>query len=648
MTYLHQEPNGQWAQILTAAAPDSAEAVVVRAAEAFELDAADGVLPAGATFSRTSIATYIDYTGYLAEAAAGVPRFTYDPTLTYNLSANPWLDTPNFAVDAASPFANWIYNNFAGWTRQVLAVGVQDGIAYADIRFQAAASPAQCALDVCTAVGASSPTVAPSQTVCGEIGVQVVAGSADAGAGVRLNIQSRSAAGGFVANNLSGYQAVGVTMTRIRYSVGVSASAARFTMQLYLDSRGDGRPVDMTLRIQFPVVNLGATYLTDIVPLATLAARVGTTPQYGLLGLMHEEATTNALANPRGEGAVAGTPGTVPTSWGFITTTGTGLTRTIAAGVENGIAYTDFRYAGTAGAANLVILGLNAAATLPCVAGETASASAYVSVFGPNLPTTTVIRVTERNASVFTATDITIPQTATAQPLVPNRRTVTRLFTDGSTTDALGIIICANTNGQVLDFTIRVGFPQLEKPVTLTPTSVMLPPVSTPGASTRNRESLQLPTAGLNFPAGALAVRFQLLRWGSAAVGGANNWLFAAGESAERVSANMASDVPGLTVVSGGVSVMSRNRPGGTAPRDTWMNGAMTWGGGTGAISWDAEAPVADASCASPAPGAPACYVGANWADAGNQSAPIIIRYLRFWNYKLTDAQLQAQSARAA
>ena len=67
-------------------------------------------------------------------------------------------------------------------------------------------------------------------------------------------------------------------------------------------------------------------------------------------GLLVEEARTNALRNNSMQGAVAGSPGTVPTRWAMDATAG--LTRTIVGtGTVNGIDYIDVRIAGTAAGA---------------------------------------------------------------------------------------------------------------------------------------------------------------------------------------------------------------------------------------------------------------------------------------------------------
>ncbi len=66
------------------------------------------------------------------------------------------------------------------------------------------------------------------------------------------------------------------------------------------------------------------------------------------LGLLMEEARTNAVRNPRFEGAAAGTPGTAPTYMSGLN--GSGLTSSVVGtGTASGVPYVDVRLQGTAG-----------------------------------------------------------------------------------------------------------------------------------------------------------------------------------------------------------------------------------------------------------------------------------------------------------
>ena len=66
------------------------------------------------------------------------------------------------------------------------------------------------------------------------------------------------------------------------------------------------------------------------------------------LGLLVEEQRTNSIRNNTMVGAVAGTPGTLPTNWSTFITGATGISReVVGTGVESGINYLDLRFFGT-------------------------------------------------------------------------------------------------------------------------------------------------------------------------------------------------------------------------------------------------------------------------------------------------------------
>ena len=181
------------------------------------------------------------------------------------------------------------------------------------------------------------------------------------------------------------------------------------------------------------------------------------------LGLLVEEARTNSIRNNTMVGAVAGTPGTLPTNWSTFTTT-SGISRTIVGtGTENGITYIDLQIAGTA-TANVAITIANEPNNFVAAAnGQSWTYSAYVklvagSFSGFNSPQ---IIVEEYSAgAVFLAGQTTSVPAPTA--------TLTRLSATRTNTNALtafeyaGIRHYVNT-GNTVDMTLRIGLPQLEQ-----------------------------------------------------------------------------------------------------------------------------------------------------------------------------------------
>jgi hypothetical protein len=183
------------------------------------------------------------------------------------------------------------------------------------------------------------------------------------------------------------------------------------------------------------------------------------------LGLLVEEARTNSIRNNTGVGAVAGTPGTLPTNWSQSNNTGLAA-NVVGTGTENGITYIDLRVNGTTtgtGQTNIVLeTSLGVAATT----GQTWSLSPYLKIQTGSLTNVGVVNlVLQENTAVGTAVTagaqaITIP----TSPLGTYRPTFTRTLSGGVTVAAVMPYIQININtGLVVDFTIRIGLPQLEQ-----------------------------------------------------------------------------------------------------------------------------------------------------------------------------------------
>ncbi len=167
-------------------------------------------------------------------------------------------------------------------------------------------------------------------------------------------------------------------------------------------------------------------------------------------------ARTNSIRNSTMAGAVAGTPGTVPTNWAA--TTLNGITRElVGTGIENGLPYIDFRLSGTAGTAysftNWVSFELNnvVAASI----GQTWTASCSYKLAGGST-TGVVFRVRVGEVSgTSNYNAITLTSTLT-------RFFVTRTFTGAGTAYAQPSTTVDIANGATIDVTIRMAAPQLE------------------------------------------------------------------------------------------------------------------------------------------------------------------------------------------
>ena len=207
----------------------------------------------------------------------------------------------------------------------------------------------------------------------------------------------------------------------------------------------------------------------------------------GTRTLLNEDERTNSIANPRAEGAVAGTPGTAPTGWS-ISAAASGITCTIVAiGDDAGIPKFDFQISGTALATATFQVNFMNTTAIPALVGETWTASVYGKLLtGDYTGVTTNLNVAETGGSSTPSTSQAF--TATGDDLYTQRTTVTRTITTADNTHIRSRVLFAVTNGATVDITLRIGAPQLEEGATAS--SVILPPISAQGASTRDMERL--------------------------------------------------------------------------------------------------------------------------------------------------------------
>jgi hypothetical protein len=184
------------------------------------------------------------------------------------------------------------------------------------------------------------------------------------------------------------------------------------------------------------------------------------------LGLLVEEARTNSVTNNTMVGAVAGTPGTNPTGWTFATAQSNGLTISITGtGVENGINYIDYRFNGTTVASpNACAFGF---ANATAATAQTWTNSLYWKLASG---TTTGITswqlgiIENTSGGAFVAGAFYSQTAPTSAALITQRPTASRTLSGGVTvgqvSHTMNIPVAGNT---AIDFTVRLGLPQLEQ-----------------------------------------------------------------------------------------------------------------------------------------------------------------------------------------
>ena len=236
-----------------------------------------------------------------------------------------------------------------------------------------------------------------------------------------------------------------------------------------------------------------ATYFDQLGVLQTAAintARFDYNPStLAAQGLLIEEQRTNSIRNNTMQGAVAGTPGTLPTNWGVISI---GLTQTIVGtGTENGITYVDIRLNGTT-TGQFGNIRFEPNNNVVASSGQTWATSAYLKLVGGSL---TNIGEVGMVLYSFTSAPAFISSTTTSAAVSSTLTRFSHVGTLPATTAFVQPAVYFNTtaaSGQAVDFTLRIGLPQLEQGAFATS---VIPTTTT--ALTRNADVVSM--TGTNF-----------------------------------------------------------------------------------------------------------------------------------------------------
>ena len=207
------------------------------------------------------------------------------------------------------------------------------------------------------------------------------------------------------------------------------------------------------------------------------------------LGLLIEEQRTNSIRNNTMQGAVAGTPGTSPTNWAI---GAIGLSSTIVGtGTENGITYVDIRVFGTTTSQFGSIL-FETTTGIVASASQSWTNSIYLKLVAGTVNGLSQVGV----GTYYYNSTPTFLTNSTAQVTLTS--TLTR-YTLTATTPATTAYIRplfyfngANASGDAVDFTLRIGLPQLERGAFATS---VIP--TTTAAATRNADVASM--TGTNF-----------------------------------------------------------------------------------------------------------------------------------------------------
>jgi hypothetical protein len=184
-------------------------------------------------------------------------------------------------------------------------------------------------------------------------------------------------------------------------------------------------------------------------------------------GLRVWEARTNAIRNNSMQGAVVGTPGTLPINWLVSGSSGINTPNVVGFGTDQGIDYIDLQYSGTAvsGSANLQF---DTNTAIPVANGQTWTASVFYKLVGGSLSNVGAIPlyvIGYNSSQVFTET----PSANIATPTgIWQRAAFTTTYANAATVTGTNLLQFSTVAGPI-NFTLRIGWPQLEQMPFATP-----------------------------------------------------------------------------------------------------------------------------------------------------------------------------------
>jgi hypothetical protein len=183
-------------------------------------------------------------------------------------------------------------------------------------------------------------------------------------------------------------------------------------------------------------------------------------------GILIEESRTNSIRNSTMVGAVAGSPGTIPTNWSS-TIVGAGLNyEIISTGTSNGIPFIDVRIYGNASSA-FPVLYFESSTQIAALTGQSWTISGFIQRIAGSMTNINSIhlRIVERTSggSIVRTNEsaITVPTSGT---LSSGRMVRSFTFSGGATTAYAHPGIRLNVNVSLpMDVTLRIGGVQLEQ-----------------------------------------------------------------------------------------------------------------------------------------------------------------------------------------
>lgn len=375
-----------------------------------------------------------------------------------NLILNPMMTGAIIGTSGTAPL-NWSwFNSASGITRQIISVGSEsvDGqtVNYMDIRISGTAtSNGTVGIDPTPIQGVAASN---GQRWCGSVYVKLITGTISNLGLIIAGVDNSSSILFTKTTNMTG--ANSSTYTRYIASDTFSNENISYSSLFIRSTITSGQVIDFTVRIAAPQLEVGVLNPSTFgYSLSAFQATAGFQPKL-------RKGAKNWLANSTMQGAVIGTPGTIPTGWNQ--NTPAGVTRQITAiGTESinevDVNFIEVRYSGTATASGSIVFDPISNNQLLAVTGQSWVFSAYLKLVSGTLPSGGVIGINERNSggtSLAGSGTVLTSISSTYQRFVVSRvlnQATTSMITAQIRVDPIN-------SGNTVDFTLRIAAPQLE------------------------------------------------------------------------------------------------------------------------------------------------------------------------------------------
>jgi len=237
------------------------------------LDWTTGLPQDGVDVSRAGIATYIDNNGVLQDASADTQRIDYSTgvagLLVEESRTNSLVNNTGNGAIVGAPGTlptNWTISP-SGLTREVVAVGNENGVEYVDVKISGTTTATNPTISF---QSYSLITAAQNEQWAFSSWLKIVAGTTANIFGIVFLAQERTSTGTLTANLLSAILPISTALTRMSHVFTMTNASTQRLQPLLRFNVASGVAVDITLRIGLPQVEKGA-FVTSVVKTSTTA-----------------------------------------------------------------------------------------------------------------------------------------------------------------------------------------------------------------------------------------------------------------------------------------------------------------------------------------------------------------------------------------